>query len=665
MLYDIFTVKKRIFFEMAAKNKQKTNKVSSKKKAAKSTKIEKSVKSQQTWPALSEYGVSKKTSILILLVIMGISFFLYVQTLPYEFVLDDQIVVSQNSFVKQGVAGIDDILSTESFVGYFGEQKDLIPGARYRPLSLITYAIEYSVFGGLNSRINHLFNVLLYGLCGWLVFLGLSQFFKRKVAWWFSIPFLATAIWMFHPVHIEVVANIKGRDEIMSLIFSMLSVLSAFAFYRLDSKKWLALVALAVSFLLGLLSKETTLTFFAVIPASLYFFREHSSSKLLSVTGAMLISLVAYLYLRYTAVGYFLSGTEVTDIMNNPFLGMEFHERLATVFYVLLKYLGLSFVPHPLTHDYYPFQIPRVGWSNIWVILSVAIHVALALFAALKFKSRSIWAYIIFFYIATLSIASNIVVNVGTTMNERFLFTPSIAACLAIVWALKTWVPNKSLRKMVIPSVVGLICIAYSLVAYQRIPVWKDTLSLNTAAVKVSTNSARSNSFMATAMFEEAKSMSSSDPAKLEMLQDAMLYAERATVIMPDYANGNLMKAGIAAEIHKIDRKLPPLLKSFKEVAAVRPSLSFMHQYIDYIKDRNGDAQTLLQFFYETGYEVLILEKRDYQWGLKFLNYSYELNPYDPKVTFAISEGYRLLGNESQAEKFLGLTLKLDPNYQI
>jgi len=566
---------------------------------------------------------------------MGISFFLYVQTLPYEFVLDDQIVVSENSFVKQGVAGIDDLLLTESFVGYFGEQKDLIPGARYRPLSMITYAIEYTIFGGLNSRMNHLVNVILYGLCGWLIFLVLAQFFKRDNTWWLSIPFLATAIWMFHPVHIEVVANIKGRDEIMSLIFSMLSVLSAFAYYRWDTKKWLALVLLSVCFLLGLLSKETTLTFFAVIPASLYFFREPSTSKMIRVVGAMSAGLIAYLTLRYTAVGYFFSGTEVTDVMNNPFVGMAFHERLATVFYVLLKYLGLSFVPYPLTHDYYPFQIPRVGWSTLWVIVSVVVHLLLASFAAVKFKSRNLWAYIIFFYISTLSIASNIVVNVGTTMNERFLFTPSIAAALAVVWALKSAI------------------------------LWKNALTLNTAAVKVSTNSARANSFMATAMFEEAKTTSNVNQARKKLLNEAMIYADRATKILPTYSNGNLMKAGIAAEIHKIDQKLPPLLKAFKEVAAVRPGLSFMHEYLVYIKNRSGGEPDLMKFFYETGYEMLILEKRDYQWGLKFLNYYYDVNPYDPKVTYAISQGYRFLGNETQADYYLGKTLSLDPNFKI
>ncbi len=654
-----------IFSEMAAKKKQKTNKVSAKRQDFKASKAHKPKREKTIWPAIETYGVSKRTSIILFAIMMVISFFLYVQTLPYEFVLDDQIVVSENSFVKEGISGINDLLLTESFVGYFGEQKDLIPGARYRPLSMITYAIEYRIFGGLNSRMNHLFNVILYGLCGWLVFLGLSQFFSRKKVWWLSIPFLATVIWMFHPVHIEVVANIKGRDEIMSLIFSMLSLLSAFAFYRWDSKKWLALISLIISFLLGLLSKETTLTFLAVIPTSLYFFRESSISKMLSVVSAIVVAFIAYLALRYIAVGYFFSGTEVTDVMNNPFVGMAFHERLATVFYVLLKYVGLSFVPYPLTHDYYPFQIPRVGWLNLWVIVSVVVHLLLAAFAAVKFKSRNLWAYIIFFYISTLSIASNIVVNVGTTMNERFLFTPSIAAALAIIWALKSKIPEKTWKKYLMLSSTGLICIVFAIVAFQRIPVWENALTLNTAAVKVSTNSARSNSFMATAMFEEAKTTPNVNQARKKLLNEAMIYADRATKILPTYSNGNLMKAGIAAEIHKIDQKLPPLLKAFKEVAAVRPGLSFMHEYLVYIKNRSGGEPDLMKFLYETGYEMLILEKRDYQWGLKFLNYYYDVNPYDPKVTYAISQGYRFLGNETQAEYYLGKTLSLDPNFKI
>ena len=70
------------------------------------------------------------------LIIFLLPFALYYQSTNFGYVLDDQIVVSENKFTKKGFEGIGDLLTNESMTGYFGEQKDLVEGNRYRPLSL-------------------------------------------------------------------------------------------------------------------------------------------------------------------------------------------------------------------------------------------------------------------------------------------------------------------------------------------------------------------------------------------------------------------------------------------------------------------------------------------------------------------------------------------------
>jgi protein O-mannosyl-transferase len=103
------------------------------------------------------------------LIILIVSFLLYGQSLQYGYVLDDTIVVDENKFVAKGVNGIWDILSKETFTGYFGEQKNLVAGARYRPLSLVSFALEQSIFGK-KPAISHFINILLYALCGWFLY---------------------------------------------------------------------------------------------------------------------------------------------------------------------------------------------------------------------------------------------------------------------------------------------------------------------------------------------------------------------------------------------------------------------------------------------------------------------------------------------------------------
>jgi len=154
------------------------------------------------------------------LIIFILPFVLYYQSTSFGYVLDDQIVITDNSFTKKGFSGIGDLLSNESMTGYFGEQKDLVEGNRYRPLSLITYAIEYGIVGDLNPGLSHFINILLYGLTGLLLFRVLTMMLRKRTSsvWWLSIPFLTSLLYIAHPIHSEAVANIKGRDEIMALL---------------------------------------------------------------------------------------------------------------------------------------------------------------------------------------------------------------------------------------------------------------------------------------------------------------------------------------------------------------------------------------------------------------------------------------------------------------
>jgi len=63
------------------------------------------------------------------LLIFALPILLYYQSTKFGFVLDDQIVFSENNFTKKGFGGISDLLTSESMTGYFGEQQDLVTGS--------------------------------------------------------------------------------------------------------------------------------------------------------------------------------------------------------------------------------------------------------------------------------------------------------------------------------------------------------------------------------------------------------------------------------------------------------------------------------------------------------------------------------------------------------
>ena len=79
---------------------------------------------------------------------------LYGNTLFNKYSLDDTLIITQNKFTKMGLKGIGKIMSHDAFVGFFGENKNLLPGGRYRPVSQVIFAVEYQ-FAGLSPFLGH------------------------------------------------------------------------------------------------------------------------------------------------------------------------------------------------------------------------------------------------------------------------------------------------------------------------------------------------------------------------------------------------------------------------------------------------------------------------------------------------------------------------------
>ena len=156
------------------------------------------------------------------------SFIIYGNTFQNEYALDDGIVITQNHFVQKGIAGIPDILTHDSFFGWLKGANNDVAGGRYRPLSLVSFAIENSIFGN-NPGASHFINVLLYAVLGMSVFILLNRLLIIKQTQFSNLihlPFLTALLFIAHPVHTEAVANIKGRDEILSLLFSIIAIIN-------------------------------------------------------------------------------------------------------------------------------------------------------------------------------------------------------------------------------------------------------------------------------------------------------------------------------------------------------------------------------------------------------------------------------------------------------
>ncbi|MBK9270988.1 MAG: hypothetical protein IPM48_05280 [Saprospiraceae bacterium] len=575
-----------------------------------------------------------------------LSLTLYFQCIGFGYVLDDTIVLDQNQFVAKGFAGIWDILSTESFTGYFGEQQQLVAGARYRPLSIVTFAIEQGIFGKL-PWLSHLINILLYGICCWLVFLLVKLLqIKRESS---EIPWMALLAGIFflaHPIHTEAVANIKGRDEIMCMLFSLLSVIGLVR--QPDGPSTRDQYQSGAWFFLALLSKENAITFLAVMPLVFVFFRNMSLGTSIRSCLWLFIPAVLFLIIRSSVIGFFFdNGQKITDLMNNPFVGMNAGQKFSTILLTLAWYIKLLFVPHPLTHDYYPYHVPKMNPTDIMTLISLILLVTVTIAGYRQRKNnKPVWFAVLYFWF-TISIVSNLIFPVGTFMNERFLFMPSFGFVLVLVYILHHYLFGlSSLKRRIALIFSTLLLLFYVGRTMTRVPDWKDSMTLNLAGVNVSKNSARINLFTGVSYFQLYQKDSDLE-TKRKNLDQALRYIDRALFIFPNYGQALNMKAGILAEYHKMDKDLSLFLENIREIILKKPDLAFIQEYFRYIMKDPNNKHALATFCREIGYDIFYKQKLRYDMGILYMSMAKELRPFNQEYSNELAEIYEAWSRRS------------------
>jgi protein O-mannosyl-transferase len=140
----------------------------------------------------------------ILLALFALVFLIYGNSMRNGYSMDDRYVTvtnpqnPDNPRVAKGIRGIPEIFSSP----YIQSETQ---NFEYRPLPMATFALEYQFFGS-NAGVNHFFNVLLYAITCGLLFLVLLELFK---GYNLALPVLVVSLFAVHPIHTEVVNNLK------------------------------------------------------------------------------------------------------------------------------------------------------------------------------------------------------------------------------------------------------------------------------------------------------------------------------------------------------------------------------------------------------------------------------------------------------------------------
>lgn len=244
--------------------------------------------------------------------IFTFSFLLYANSIPNEYNLDDELVTINHRLTSKGISAIPEIFASPYYQDESGYSYE------YRPVVLTSFAIEHDIFGD-NPHWSHFWNVILYSLTCVILFRVLRTLFQNYSP---LIAIAITLLFVAHPAHTEVVCSIKNRDEILGLLFSLLSFV--FSIRYIISKNKRELFFVFFSFLLAVTSKMTVVPFVVIIPIAILFFKRASLinslvvaiviltptfffigvdstfSKIIFVVAILLFVIAAYVTLNYS-----------------------------------------------------------------------------------------------------------------------------------------------------------------------------------------------------------------------------------------------------------------------------------------------------------------------------------------------------------------------------
>lgn len=617
--------------------------------------------------------MKKKSAFVSPAIIILLTVILYGNTLSHYYALDDSIVITENQFTKKGIKGIREIFTNDSFTGFFGTKKDLVQGGRYRPLTIATFAVEYHFFGEKPS-VSHLINILLYAMTGvmiWLILVKMVEDFPDTV-FRATLPFFAALLFVFHPIHTEVVANIKGRDEIFALLFSLIAMYLSFKYAK--QPKIHHAVLLSLCFFLALLSKENSITFLFLIPIALIVFKSPGFRKIAFVTVFLTITALIYLIIRSGIIGTFKS-TVPAELMNNPFLNASNGQKYATIMYTMGICLKLLIFPHPLTFDYYPYHIEIQKWDLLTGIILIVYLVLLFLSAFLTIRNirqrttTSIPAFAVTYYLVTIFLVSNIPFNMGTFMNERFIYSSSLAFCIILGWLIVDLSTKFKRGNYIRTGCLILVLALYGYKTIDRNKAWKDNYTLFTTDVKTSVNSAKSNCSAGGVIYET--SLSVNDSVKKELLlRQASAYLKKAVEIHDRYVDAWQLLGNVSYEKGNYKQALHDYLKALE----INPNDTTTLKNAEVVINRFDTAdkkilacERLLQInpgSYSINYMLGNLygkHKNNLPAAIDYLTRAYHINPQSFEVCKDLGVARGMSGEYDQSIEWFSKALMLNP----
>jgi protein O-mannosyl-transferase len=413
---------------------------------------------------LNKINISSKEQILIVYVVLAaITLAVFWQVNQYDFIkLDDNIYVTDNFRIKSGISleGIRWAFST-TYAQF------------WHPLTWLSLMFDYQLFG-LNAGGYHMTNLILHILSTLLLF----WLFNRMTGALWKSAFVA-ALFALHPLHVESVAWISERKDVLSAFFWMLT-LCLYVYYA-EKPVIRRYLLVLFSFICALMSKPMVVTLPVVMILLDYWplgrFELKKGNLILwqlkEKTPFFILSTVfsiITLYAQYKPSGKYFQYPS--------------NSRLANALVSFVTYLEKTFWPHDMA-VFYPFsaQIPLLPVIVASLLILVITTFVIVMVRRLPYLFIG-WIW----YVITIAPVIGIIKVGDFAMADRYHYLPSIGISIMLVWGISALIKSEATRKKFFPTAAIAFLVFLTVLSWKQCDYWKNDINLFNHALQVTKN---------------------------------------------------------------------------------------------------------------------------------------------------------------------------------
>jgi protein O-mannosyl-transferase len=526
---------------------------------------------------------------------------IYFRTFAYDFVAyDDDYFVYLNPVIQAG-------LKASGVAWAFGLRL-----GNWHPLTWISYLIDRQLFG-MHAGGFHAVNVLLHAASSVVLFVALFRMTGRT--WRCAI---VAAVFALHPLHVESVAWVSERKDVLSTLLEMIGLLLYVRY--VDRPTTRRLLQLCTAFACAVMAKPMVITFPVILllldiwPLQRIAWppRWPEARRLvIEKIPLLLISLIASVL---TVIAQKAYGT-VASLQSIPL-----STRLANAVTGYAVYLKQSVWPSNLA-VLYPTAPPAPGAATVAMIVLLILTAAVVIFGRRLPYLVTGWLW----YLVMLAPVIGLVQVGAQSRADRYMYVPLVGVTFAVVWLIGDWIAGHAAWQKAAAVVAAAIIVALGVGAWRQIGYWKDSLTLFEHTLAVT-----QNNFIMTNNLGVVLARAGDDRA-------AMVQYAKAIAMNPDYAEaqGNLGNVMLRARL--VDSARPLLEKAVR----LKPEFPMAQLDLGIVEASSGNFQS----------------------AIAHLNEALRMTPEDPEVHSNLCYALQHVGRIDEAISECKQALQLRPNY--